>query len=204
MIIYIDETGDLGFNFKLSRTSKFFVMSALIFNNTQHYKRAITHVEKAKKRGKIVELKGKSLQSEKKEKLHFFLKKLDWELHSIVIDKRKIFKPRSINNFYDDIAVKLITHCCQNSCKSSATIKIVLDKCKNNQQEIILINTKIEKALRRHNYTNDINIHHNNSKNEIGLQMIDLYSYGIYKKFEDGDTSWFSIFKEKIKKIAKS
>jgi len=40
---------------------------------------------------------------------------------------------------------------------------------------------------------------HRNSNAMRPLQAVDLFSWGIYRKYEAGDTEWYDVFQEKIK-----
>ncbi len=42
----------------------------------------------------------------------------------------------------------------------------------------------------------DIN-HYTSHENKL-LQAVDLFSWGIYRKYEAGDTEWYDVFREKI------
>lgn len=197
MVIYLDESGDLGFNFSLTKTSKFFVITALVFKDIRSLKRAINQIEKFKKSHKIEELKGKNIHPNDKTQLHFYLRKLSWTLHAILVDKRKITNFIRYTDFYDELTVKVIKSCFKNHAKLT-TINIILDRCKNTEHEMKTLNNKIISALQNLSAPNEIKIHHADSKREPGLQMVDLYSYGIFIKYESGKKDWFNYFKNKI------
>ncbi|MEW6201586.1 MAG: hypothetical protein AB1546_06405, partial [bacterium] len=44
-----------------------------------------------------------------------------------------------------------------------------------------------------------LNICHLDSTENSGLQAVDMFSYGIFEKYERKRKDWFSIFKEKVK-----
>ncbi|MBI3376776.1 MAG: hypothetical protein HY035_00020 [Nitrospirae bacterium] len=39
---------------------------------------------------------------------------------------------------------------------------------------------------------------HENSRQYHGLQAVDLFSWGIFRKYEKKDTTWFDIFRDKV------
>jgi len=43
-----------------------------------------------------------------------------------------------------------------------------------------------------------IGIFHQHSFQNKGLQAVDLFSWGIFRKYERGDTSWYDQFRERI------
>lgn len=101
--IFIDESGDLGFNFENRRTKQFFVIGALTCNNAEAYKGVQKAIErtlknksnrKSKNKGKIGELKGYKTNFNVKK---YFYEKCkhtkNWDLYFYVLDKKYI------NNF---------------------------------------------------------------------------------------------------------
>ena len=43
-----------------------------------------------------------------------------------------------------------------------------------------------------------LDIKHENSCQYHGLQAVDLFSWGIFKKYEKKDSEWFDVFKGKV------
>ena len=43
-----------------------------------------------------------------------------------------------------------------------------------------------------------LNIYHERSQENAGLQAVDLFCWGIYRKVEHGDRAWYGVFGEKI------
>jgi hypothetical protein len=43
-----------------------------------------------------------------------------------------------------------------------------------------------------------LDIKHENSCRYNGLQAVDLFSWGIFRKYENKDIEWFRIFQEKV------
>ena len=44
-----------------------------------------------------------------------------------------------------------------------------------------------------------LNIDHRSSHESLGLQAADLFSWGIFRKYERKDTEWFSLYQDKVK-----
>ena len=44
-----------------------------------------------------------------------------------------------------------------------------------------------------------LNIEHLTSEQEPALQATDLFSWGIFRKYEKGDESWIETYQEKVK-----
>ena len=43
-----------------------------------------------------------------------------------------------------------------------------------------------------------LEIHHLSSQEGKGIQAVDLFCWGIFKKYENNDTKWYQLFKDKI------
>jgi hypothetical protein len=44
-----------------------------------------------------------------------------------------------------------------------------------------------------------LDIDHFDSKDNLGLQAVDLFCWGIFRKYEKNDFKWFDIFESKVK-----
>jgi len=43
-----------------------------------------------------------------------------------------------------------------------------------------------------------MNIYHEDSKANTGLQAVDLFCWGVFRKYESKDTEWYSNFESQI------
>lgn len=46
----------------------------------------------------------------------------------------------------------------------------------------------------------NMNIKHEDSKHNLGIQVVDIISYAIFRKYESGDTSYYDLIRPRIKK----
>lgn len=101
MIIYLDESGDLGFDFETKRPSAKFVITLLVCNNgavTRGFKKAITRtiknkLNKGRKGGYSVnELKGTGTSINVKRYFYRHSPKIGWRLYAIVLNKRRVYE----------------------------------------------------------------------------------------------------------------
>ena len=83
---------------------------------------------------------------------------------------------------------------------NSLIVDFYIDRSKNTK-EIDIFNTYIRSTLETTMLENaTLNIEHVNSKNNLGLQVVDIFCYGIARKYEHNDDYWYKNFEEKIKK----
>lgn len=75
---------------------------------------------------------------------------------------------------------------------------LVVDKCKN-KQEIEDFNQYLVNQLEAKLPLNiPLRISHEDSKTNTGLQAVDAFCWGIYRKYEHGDIEWYQHFADKI------
>ncbi len=139
MIIFLDESGDLGFNFSATGTSHYLIMSSLICNTAnavRAMKRAIKLTLKNKISVNINEVKGSNTSLSIKK---YFLKHIEveqeWEIMAIAADKRAWLrhhdnKAANIdkNLFYDEVAKRLLSQIQLTT--QTEPIQIIVDKSK--------------------------------------------------------------------------
>jgi len=102
MYVFIDETGDLGFDFQKRKTSKFFTLAALVCKDEQSIKIICSAVKKTlynkinhkkNRRNPRNELKGNNTDISIKK---YFYKRIqaceNWQLCSIMLDKMLLLK----------------------------------------------------------------------------------------------------------------
>jgi hypothetical protein len=207
--IFIDESGDLGFDLHKKRSRQYFVIGALVCYTGDSYKgiyRAVQRTIKTKlhkKSGKPIlfnELKGsKTLINIKK----YFLKECllfsNWSLYFYVLDKKRIektFCSRTGKNFlYNQLANELIH---QISFNNNSLINLYLDKHKSRKEEKIF-NQYIETHLAtRLSSRAKLNCYHLDSTSSKGIQAIDMFLWGIFEKYNFDKTEWYDLFKQRI------
>lgn len=207
MIIYLDESGDLGFDFTLAKTSRFFVMSLLVCEDAAVSQQIITAVKRTIKHklgNRVKELKGSNTSlMVKKYFLAHMQQEKRWELLTIVADK-KIWHRYHIARkqklfaefFYTEVAVRLLTAVKFSNAKSS--VNLIIDRSMSKP----LIEAFDKKLI--HTLTPLIPSHYNliikhrNSELEAGLQAIDLFSWGVARKHQAGDLDWYSCFVDRL------
>lgn len=210
MYIYLDESGDLGFDFMKKRPSEFFVITLLVCHDAvskkafhtairKTVKNKLNHKKKNRKRQR--ELKGaKSIFSVKK----YFYKKIksdNWSIYTVILNKRRVYKEfwnaRGQGKIYNFLAKFVIEKLPLASINNN--VQLVVDKSKN-RAEILDFNqyimTYIEAALP---LNTSFSVEHLGSHEDPGLQAVDLFCWGINRKYKDRDMQWYSIFEDKIK-----
>lgn len=206
MFIFLDESGDLGFNFENKSPSVYFVITVLVAENFSLFKTAIKRTLKKinhkNKRRIVKELKGFNTTLDIKRYFYNLLCEDDsWYLHTIVLDKRRLLNSELINNkerLYNILSktvlegIDIINH--------SNLVHLYMDRSKTTA-EIQLFDMYIKSNLEILMPRNaKLNIEHLNSESNAGLQVVDMFCYGIARKYELGDNIWYNLFQNKIRK----
>jgi len=123
---------------------------------------------------------------------------IPFEIFSVSLNKRQLSQKVASdkNRVYN-----FISRMCIEKIPFDTKIKkldFIIDKSKNKSQigefNAYILN-HLESMLEP---TIPINIYHRNFKNDFGLQAADLFSWGIFRKYERSDYQWYDIFKQKI------
>ena len=210
MFLYLDESGDLGFDFSKGGTSKFFTITILVCHNRESVvalKKAVNITIKRKLRNKKkdkkqYELKGSQTDLSIKE---YFFNKItndEFSIFSITLDKRDILKdPTSSiskpHRIYNLLTKKLVEKISFANNKRNR-VDFILDKCKNSAQREdfnIFIKAYLETRL---SLNVDTKFYHQLSHEIEVLQATDLFCWGISRKIINNQYYWYDIFKEKI------
>lgn len=208
MYIYLDESGDLGFN--ISNASKYFCITILVCHDRNTalafktaVKRTLRHkFNHTKTKHPTIELKGTSTTYSIKQ---YFLRQLqksphqNWEIHSIIMDKSRMLEtiglvePHRIYNQLSRIVLDKVE-------LSNATnpVNLIVDRCKSAKQRAVFdayLRVALENKLA---LNTPLNIRHSLSHDSAGLQSVDLFCHGIARKYLYDDRGWYQLFADRI------
>lgn len=210
MFLFLDESGDLGFNFDNPKTSRYLVIGVLVCFDHFTYKSVVQAVRRTLKNKlpkMTPELKGNRLPIYIKK---YFLKELtsndgDWSLYMAVADKKAWlaryiskyhFEPRK-EVLYNELAKRLFSEL--NYRQLDSHIDVTIDCSKNKAAEIKIFNEAILSIINA-GLSKKVCVHikHSDSQINPGLQAIDLFCSGVGRKYEKGDCSWYREFAGRI------
>lgn len=205
---YLDESGDLGFDFVNKKPSKFFTITILVIRGNMEKRMLFKGVKKTLKRklnpkGKrkriVIELKGRKTTIEIKKYFYEQIKSLDFCIYALTLNKRRVYEylTRNKSRVYNFIARNVLDQIPFNEIETR--VDLIIDKSKS-KPEIIEFNNYITTQLKaKIDPKIPLNICHLTSVENSGLQAVDLFSYGIFEKYERKRNEWFNVFKEKVK-----
>lgn len=207
MIIYLDESGDLGFDFNSSSCSQYLIMTCLICNNSisvRNVDNAIKRTKKNKLPLKIPEIKGSNTNLSIKK---YFLKNLEkdphWKIMTVAADKQAWLSKHDHNAsiidknlFYDEVARRLLSQL--QITTDAQHIELIVDKSKT-PSALKNFDRRISSTLQKFiSKKTRFSIRHRHSFTETGLQAIDLFSWGVFRKYQYLDNTWYEVFKHRI------
>jgi hypothetical protein len=207
MIIFLDESGDLGFDFKKEGTTHFFVVTLLVVKDEQRAKLIRKAVERTlrnkvlrrkKKLEKHAELKGSHTSLAVKKYFLRQLKDSEFSIYTIALEKRRVFRDlrRIPERLYNYVARKVIDQLPFQ--EELYRVTLVIDKSKG-KKEVRGFNKYLRAQLSGVVSPNVLlQIDHSDSHAERGLQAADVFCWGIFRKYEFNDDVWYKMFVRRI------
>ena len=139
----MDESGDLGFNFNKSGTSRMFTITVLVCDRkrVKAIQNAVNRtlknkINKKRKRNKVQELKGTTTSPEVKS---YFLDKMPndgWKIYSITLNKSRVFDKlktrdgkKKLYNFLTKELLKIL----HTNNKEISNVNLIVDRCKDGE-----------------------------------------------------------------------
>jgi hypothetical protein len=206
--LYLDESGDLGFDFVNKKPSKYFTVAILLVkggkDNLSLLKAAKKTIKrklnpKGKRNRSVKELKGTNTTLEIKSYFFEQVKDLDLSIYSLTLNKRRVFDSLIKNKarVYNYVARLVLDQI--SFYNANLREDLIIDKSKS-RPEIADFNSYIRRQLEAKLDPNvPLEIHHWKSEENGGVQAADLFSWGIFRKHEKKDGSWYDIFESKVR-----
>lgn len=204
LYLYLDESGDLGFDFVNKKPSSFFTVCVLAVrgrDNDRALAKSVKDVIRRKlpKNTSLPELKGNTLPQALKE--YFFQKAgaADFGIYSATLNKISIYKgfaPEKdrIYNYMANLALASVD-------LEDAAVRVVMTVDKSKQHKgIAEFNAYILNQIKaRLHPLVPLDIVHVLSQESCGLQAADMFAWGIFRKYEKGDCAWYDVFKSRLR-----
>lgn len=200
----MDESGDLGFNFKKKGTSKNFIITALIVLGPKTPLEKIvekTHRQLAKSRqrriGVLHSFREKPLT---RRRLLSRLAEQDHHIIVIILNKEKVHtklqdeKP-VLYNFVTNILLDRIQN--KKLFPTDGSVELIASKRETNR----FLNQNFKDYLAnqaKSNHNKELKVTIKTPSEEKILQATDFVSWAIFRKYETGDSTYYRLIKSKI------
>lgn len=206
MRIFIDESGDLGFDFSRG-ASGYFCVTAVVINDRvlraleKAVKKTIKnklHIKSGKHNKPTNELKGSGTDMVVKEYFWKHISSVPLEIHAIVFDKTKVNPDlqRQKERVYNHLARVSIERVKLENLQSSLYVDIDRSKGKYGREEF---NKELRDQVESKMPLNmPLHIDHPPSERSKGIQVADMFAWGILRKYEKNDAEWYNVYKHLI------
>ena len=203
LYLYLDESGDLGFDFFAKKPSKYFTVTVMLVQGMKDRKKIAKAIKKtlqnklAKKED--AELKGSKQSIEVKRYFFRHIESVPFELYALTLNKRRVYDYMSQkkDRVYNFVARKVLDVIPFTS--ASVRVSLVIDRSKSKKEIREFDDYLIRQLSGRIEPRIPLDIDHHLSHEDLPLQAVDLFSWGIFRKYEKDDREWFDFFKSKIK-----
>lgn len=202
--IYLDESGDLGFDFVNKKPSKYFTVCLIVLTDRNKHilirngvRKTLARKLNKPRKSKTHEIKGINTSIEVKKYFFKLIANVPFGIYALTLNKRRVYEPltRDKERIYNWIARMVIEKIPFE--KATERIQIVLDKSKG-KPEIAEFNRYIKTQIKgRINPEVPLNIDHLASIEDQVLQAVDLFNWGIFRKYERRDEEWYKVFRKK-------
>lgn len=191
--IYLDESGDLGFN---PNSSNHIVIALLITNSPFMIERCIKKIRKRKLKKKLKELpeiKFNKSSDNIRGKTLICIARENIEIAYIVLDKSRVnpTKQNHKQKIYNFIAGYLMRNLPYGN---TVNLKLIVDKRISNK----VIRADFDQYIKQ-KAAFKADITHENSEYNKCLQATDFIAGAIFRKYESNDSRFYDLIKDRIK-----
>ncbi len=202
--IFLDESGDLGFDFSKNKTSKYFVIACVFVENKRSVEKIVKKVFGGFSKKEIKNHHGV---------LHFFkekpvtrkrvlksLNEKDVKILFIYLNKKKVYtrlqnEKQVLYNYVTNILLDRI--CTKNIISTAKPIKLIASQRETNR----FLNNNFSQYIKSqiiNNHKIDIEVIIKTPRQEKCLQIADAVSWSLFREVEHNDGEYIKIIKNKI------
>lgn len=207
MYVFLDESGGLSFDFTKGGTTRFFVVCLLVIPTSEDHRKIINAVERTihhklhkgrKPKRPTDELKGSQSHASTQRYFYRQASAASFSIYTLILSKATVAETlrRQPGRLYDLLATDLLGRCPFH--QAQERIILTLDRRKSSGEIKAFNQALLIQLQARLPVTRPIDIFHLHSWERRGLQAVDLFCWGIFRKYERGDTTWYDVFRERI------
>lgn len=202
--IFLDESGDLGFDFTKKKTSKYFVVTFLFAGNKTPIERIVKKIFRGFTKKEIKTHHGiLHCYKEKPRTRQLLLNALaekDISIIAVYLNKRKVYtrlqdEKHVLYNYVTNILIDRVYT--KKLIPIDQPIKLIASRRETNK----FLNQNFCNYIRNqvlNNHKLDIKVEIKTSQEEKSLQVVDFVCWSVFRKIEHGDESYVNLIKQKI------
>ena len=206
--LYLDESGDLGHDLTKGGTSRYFVITILEITDAKANKAIEKAIERTirnkvrkkrpRQRNFFTELKASKMGFAIKEYFYRQVQNIPFNIYTLILDKKRFSNPLQLNHHR---LYRLLTHLILKEMpleQAEMHVILTLDKSMTKPQ-IRDFNKSLRYQLEsRLPFQVPLSIYHDYSHENKSIQAVDLFAWGMYRKYELGEMNWYDVFKERV------
>ncbi len=184
--LYLDESGDLGFDFTKPGTSNHLTIAFITTTDPTGLKRAVRRVKQKHGIQGTDELKGYDTDFAIRKELIVWIRRLTVEVHAITAYKPNVKQALrdDTNILYNYIAGLILVP----YVSAQTAVSVVYDARTIGVKSGFDIDHYLRYKVRfEEGKQTTIQTHHMNSKNSLAIQAADIVTHAIFRKYESGD-----------------
>ncbi len=203
--LYLDESGDLGFDFVNKKPSEFFTICILATSSSETNRRFRYAVKKTMKRkvnhgrkNPLNEFHAHSTSFAAKEYACRLLREQRYGIYALTLNKRRVFEYLAQNKprVYNYVARLVIDRIPFEA--ADKNVLLTVDRSKGSAQRREFnqyVTTQLEGRL---DPKVRLDIVHEDSVRSHGLQLVDMFAWAVHRKYEKKDQTVIGLFREKL------
>jgi hypothetical protein len=200
--IFLDESGDLGFNLNKSGTSENFIITFFVIKNKKPFdsivKKTLAKMNKVERKSIQGVLHSYKLLPRRRKKLLKSILEYDFKLMVIRLNKSKVYthlhnEKQVVYNYITNILLNRILD--KKLIDTDQKVHLIASRRETNK----FLNSNFKNYLKnkaKKNHSIDIDINIALSNQEKCLQIVDLISWSYFRHIEHKDSSYYNIIKE--------
>jgi hypothetical protein len=202
--IFMDESGDLGFDFRKKKTSRVFIVTFLFCESAKPIEKAVKKIIRSfsqqQKRGHPGVLHANKESEETIRKLLERLREKNIKILSVWLNKQKVYvrlqdEKQVLYNYVTNILLDRL--CSGKLLSNTGSIQLIASKRETNKFFNENFTTYLEKQVRQQHKIH-LEVVVKTPAEEKGLQAADFVSWAIFRKREHGDDSYWKIIAGRI------
>lgn len=203
--IFLDESGDLGFNLNKSGTSENFIITFFVIKNKKPFdnivKKTFTKMNKVERKSLQGVLHAYKLLPRRRKKILKSILEYDFQLMVIRLNKSKVYthlhnEKQVVYNYITNILLNRILD--KKLIDTDKKVHLIASRRETNK----FLNSNFKNYLKnktQQNHSVDIDINIALSHQEKCLQIVDLISWSYFRHVEHEDSSYYNIIKETMR-----
>lgn len=200
--IFMDESGDLGFDFSRKGTSRYFLITFLFCERKRPIEKCVKKVHRGlrEKYRRVGTLHAYREEPVTRKRLLSLLACRDCKIMTILLNKRKVYtrlqdEKAVLYNYVTNILLDRIFS--KRLLPGVEDYEIIAERRETNR----FLNANFQSYLQmqlteRHDVRVKVSI--KTPEQEKGLQAVDCISWAVFRKYERSDSSYYDIIKENI------